>query len=854
MVSWFADGDVTGYNASVGTPTPAVFSLVSSGLVDVNGITRAGVGLTSYGYPDRIGAVARLNYSPGDFSDHSGKNLTASMFVVDAARFSGTPTTSQVLADPTAKVYRASNAAPSNGQTTFTIAGPRSVELQPGTKYWFLVVPTAVVNMGSTPNSVNDQLAGSTANGRGLSLWTNRPPNKPTITSPASGLTVGAGTDLTFSYTATDPDAMVGGTGPAYDDIAGVQVQYAPRPTAGDPNPEWTDLEATDSNGSSTRPCVYIKGSNSYSSTSSAAYPLWQTKSMPLDCGDYTPNAGYLPSGNWQVRVRVFDFRHPYPLSANPLGRTDGVLTPASMEAQNAASPWSDPINIFVAAQTPPPLLLAPTKDVAIAEGLPVVLSWQFRSTTTPPYTQGQRSVEIREVGQTSWTTLASESSSSESLVIPGWYPLLAGRHYEWRVQVVDNSELQAASNWSEVGYFWVVAAPGSGGVQPLPTSTVDNATLGCGTHRAFIYRRGGTTRVGEISNLTKITWSRLRDDISSAEIDVADWGVDCGALLAKLQCWAYELVIYRDNGYSVDRVWEGPITKLTYKKDEVTISAKDVMGYAYRRIIKEKMSDAGKGNGRSVVDRATRVLQNSLASDDPNILAYLTPLANTDDAIQYRSTPAYSRTAFEEVDDMAANAGLDYTVMGRSILLWGTKHRIGTLPEFRDENFGAAPIVSEYGMSMANVYVVSDGNGLAGVADRLDDSGNDPIYGRVEMLSSTWASDSDSETGTYTAEGAATIIASFTESAERSIDDRYPVPVVVRVPDNTSLNPNTVLSIQHLVPGVVIPLRSSGTLRTVRSNQKLDSVTVTEQGGVETIEVVMSPFNRDDSNMEAEE
>lgn len=429
--------------------------------------------------------------------------------------------------------------------------------------------------------------------------------------------------------------------------------------------------------------------------------------------------------------------------------------------------------------------------------------------------------------------------------VDPSSYPFVSGNEYEWRVRVTDQSN--AHSFASEPARFWVVPPPGSGGVRPVPTETIEGATLGCGTHRVFIYRRGGLTRVGEITDIETLRWGRVRDDVSTARVVVRGWGPDCGHLLAQLQTWAYEMVIFRDNGYSVDRVWEGPLTLLTYEYDRVVLQARDVMVYPYRRIIRQKMSDAGLGS--TVVDRAVRVLQNALAPDDPNVLAYLQPLDDgNNSARQYRTTPAYSRTAFEEVDDMASNASLDYTVVGRSILLWGTKQRIGTLPEFRDSDLGAFPIVSEYGMNMANRYAVGDGAGVYGEATRLGAEGDDPIYGLVEVLSSSWASDSASDSGTYTEAGLETIRQSFKEFSERSIADRYPPPVVVRVPDNTSLNPDTVVSIQHLVPGVVVPLRSTGTLRAVFENQKLDSVTVTEEAGVETITITVSPFSREDS------
>lgn len=419
-----------------------------------------------------------------------------------------------------------------------------------------------------------------------------------------------------------------------------------------------------------------------------------------------------------------------------------------------------------------------------------------------------------------------------------------ASTQYEWRVRVADASN--AESDWSLPARFWVVPAADSGPERPVPEDTIEGATLGCGKHRVFVYRRGGLIPVGEITDMTHIGWGRLRDDISSARIVVSGWGVDCGNLLAKLQTWAYEIVIFRDNGYSPERVWEGPITLLTYKQDSVEIDAKDVVAYLYRRILRQEMNDRGVGD--SVVNRAARVVRNGFAPDDPNILQYLQILFNENDANQYRNTPAYSRTCFEEIDDMAANAGLDYTAVGRSILLWGTRSRIGTLPEMTDRELGAAPIVSEYGMQMSNRYAISDGNGIYGTADRLDANGVDPNYGLVEMLSSTWASDTDPEEGTYTQEDVDRVADSFAGMSERSIADRFPPPVVVRVPDNTTLNPNTVLSIQHLVPGVAIPIRATGTLRKVVGTQKLDSVTVTEIEGEEKITVTMSPFNSDDA------
>jgi hypothetical protein len=81
-----------------------------------------------------------------------------------------------------------------------------------------------------------------------------------------------------------------------------------------------------------------------------------------------------------------------------------------------------------------------------------------------------------------------------------------------------------------------------------------------------------------------------------------------------------------------------------------------------------------------------------------------------------------------------------------------------------------------------------------------------------------------------------------MSSQARRNISNRWPTPIVVRVPDNSTLNPETNVTFDQLVPGVWIPLRAVSTLRTVTQWQKLDSVSVDYAGGVEQVKVVMSP------------
>jgi hypothetical protein len=271
-------------------------------------------------------------------------------------------------------------------------------------------------------------------------------------------------------------------------------------------------------------------------------------------------------------------------------------------------------------------------------------------------------------------------------------------------------------------------------------------------------------------------------------------------------------------------------------------------MAYLYRRIMRQGYDDhyrlVRKGNGKpeddpayiadeytgniSVVTRARQIVMNALAPDDPNMLPYLTAYEFPNDATQGRIVADFSKSAFEEIDDLAATAGLDYTVIGRRLMLWDTHRPIGRLPQMRDGDFATPPIVSEYGMQMANYYAVTNNSGLYGEARPMNEKTPGYAYGPVELLASAYG-ETDS-------------LDDMTRQANRNISNRWPTPLVVRVPDNSTLSPETNVVFSQLVPGVWIPLMAHNTLRQVSQWQKLDRVGVEYEQGVERVQVVMGP------------
>lgn len=498
-------------------------------------------------------------------------------------------------------------------------------------------------------------------------------------------------------------------------------------------------------------------------------------------------------------------------------------------------SPWSPWRAFFIVGSTQTPLPLSPSGDVSVDVGLPTRFVWDFRDDNDPS-DQDLANLRYRTVGAETWTEITGDVTTpgSDEFFDVAAGTFIPGLRYEWQVQTLATS-VSGLSDWSTSATFWTVPPSDMSTNEPV-YYTAWQGTLGCGTYRAFIYDRGGQVRRGEITPLATIQWDRRRDDISQALLHTNGFGEDCAALLKTLTCWMHELVIYRDGV----RVWEGPIVRITENYDGVEIDARDPMVYVYRRILRQGYNDAYP-NLRTVVFRATRIIQDALAYDDPNVLGYLTPISNDGDAKESRVVDGWSKSAWEEVDNLAATAGLDYTTVGRRIILWDVHREIGRLPEMKNGDFSDPVVVTEYGMLTANVFAVTNNAGVYGYTQTfISDPGS---YGFIEQIASSYGESDAAATEALTPAQLASLQATLKDQAERNISGRYPNPRIVRVPDNTTLSADLEIGINQLVPGVRIPLRSVGALREVTQLQRLDRVTATftpeEQ---EKIKVILSP------------
>lgn len=361
-----------------------------------------------------------------------------------------------------------------------------------------------------------------------------------------------------------------------------------------------------------------------------------------------------------------------------------------------------------------------------------------------------------------------------------------------------------------------------------------------CEQHTAYLYDRGGERQLAKLEPLTRVKWERKRDTTTLATIYVAAQSAECKSAVGLLHTGRAELVVFRGG----ERVWEGPVTRIGRQGDAIEIEARDITHYLNRTAMHNEYDNRYPNNVK-VIDRMKRIFEAELARkealDPPvNILEYVQYLyadIETTDAGTAAHTLPYEMSVWEHLDSYAHRGGIDYATVGRSLLLFDVHKKIGQTPMMTNEDFIGDPIITEYGMELGTRVIMTDGKGNFGAA-----GGIDPYYGEWEILHQAY--DEDAE-GTNPED--APSVAELTSQAQRAYTQGKRPPIVVRIPDNTTLNPEGSLRMADLVPGVWIPLSAELAGQSVSQMQKLDSMTVeeNEQGG-ETIKVTMSPASID--------
>jgi hypothetical protein len=349
---------------------------------------------------------------------------------------------------------------------------------------------------------------------------------------------------------------------------------------------------------------------------------------------------------------------------------------------------------------------------------------------------------------------------------------------------------------------------------------------LGQGVYDAIITDRGGSTILGRVDNVTRGWFNRVRDDISTATVQVQAPNAECAALLAQARTVRHELVILR-NG---ERVWEGPITRLTYSQGRAEINASDVLWYASRSVLANGYNYVGQ-RGKPLLQMLDDALRQAYGQPDGtgdpngfNVGRYIRVIYGPDDPDTAAQIEPYSRTAWELLDNMAEDAGIDYVAVGRSVYLWDVHTRASVATGIlTDASFTQALEVTEYGSELATRRFRTDNEG--NVTQAIAPQQWIDYYGNIDTV----ASNVDEEAGP-TVPGVPVMA---------DLKMQYPAPLHIMAPAGIPLDCDAPINFDQLIPGTWIEVHATKTIRPVRNWMKLQEVTVNFGDGGAGNEVV---------------
>lgn len=340
--------------------------------------------------------------------------------------------------------------------------------------------------------------------------------------------------------------------------------------------------------------------------------------------------------------------------------------------------------------------------------------------------------------------------------------------------------------------------------------------TLGCCYNTAAIWDRCERTKIADLDAVTCLEWSRELDDLSEGSVTVGRNG-SCCEVFDRIRPWRHQLVINRCG----KQVWSGPILRTTYNADDTVFEAVDPLAWLDRRLVRETVELCGSltGIAQQLVEQA---MEHPDGAADETCLTFDYRGCTHTGCRKYE---ACQTTAAAELRSLARGP-FNFTVVGRRVVMWCGGATLGRTTILQDKDFMGLISVVEDGYAQATAVCVQ-GKGVTAYC-----GGTDDYYGLIEV---------PIKDDTITTEADAMAMAC------QEVAARKRPPLVLSVPDGIRLDPRAPVTMEQLVPGVLIPVWSSSTCRTVSEDMALTRVHVQQgcsddHGGDEVVSITVAP------------
>lgn len=338
-------------------------------------------------------------------------------------------------------------------------------------------------------------------------------------------------------------------------------------------------------------------------------------------------------------------------------------------------------------------------------------------------------------------------------------------------------------------------------------------AKLGCGTWRAFITCRGG----GELFEVpyASLSMGRKVDDMTSAQVAIDELSLNgatsavyqrCCGVLSELEPWQHELALWRDTDPD-SASWVGPVIQPTWENSaegnrSLSIGARDLFQWMERRLLDRNR----KFVATDLADIFYRYISDALHHDPtPNIDFAVSPTGILGD----RSIDAFAfRRAADELRELA-RSGLDFTMVGRQMVIGGVEVPTANLGTLVNEHFRSLSLNIDGLQTETESTVVG----------ARPNSANAPVYAKVG--------------GVEIDRGLVQVAVTESQiedvaSAQAAADSRYALLGTSPRWITGVLSSDAPIAFSDLIPGAVADLRLGFLCREVVGDYRLQDVNVT--------------------------
>lgn len=333
----------------------------------------------------------------------------------------------------------------------------------------------------------------------------------------------------------------------------------------------------------------------------------------------------------------------------------------------------------------------------------------------------------------------------------------------------------------------------------------VEETRLGAKSHSIVIAERSGRVVFQSTEhNLDSVSWSREYCNTTSAAASFTTTPYVANAI----EPWVHTMAVYRGD----DLVWFGIVVKVRAKANLLEVTAKDGSAYWAKRRTGQKRTY----RNRDAAAIAQDVINDAIALDDP--LQQVDGLVMVNSLIWMTMEVPGALKLVKDIMDDLEKQGLAWTFSAGRLIV-GPLPAQHTCNQITDEHWSAdIEVVKEGGDVVTDCLTV--GKGVYGFyADRNQPTGVLQTINKADSL--VRAEECDNE-------------------SRRVVAEALYAPRQIIVPSGADLLPSAPVTIDELVPGVLVPISSRQTGITVGSTMALREVKVTANDKGESVGITL--------------